>query len=271
MLTSASPNPGKPALNKVRVLVTRPAHQAQGLCDLIHAQGGQVLLFPVLDIAEPEDPSRLLTIINRLDDFDIAIFISANAVSQGMGLILAQRALPPHLKLATVGMRTAKELEQFGLCADICPSEKFNSEALLALEEMQDVRDKSIIIFRGEGGREFLADTLKQRGAHVEYAEVYRRTRPEVDDKALLRPLERGEIDVVTVTSNDGLRNLFDMAGPRRQQHLRQLPLVVISERMVELAQEFGFKRPPTVSKEACDEALVEAIITAAQGGNQHD
>lgn len=267
---SASPKQDNTALRNICVLVTRPAHQAQHLCELIKAQGGEALVFPVLDIVEPEDTSALFQIIDRLDEFDIAIFISANAVTQGMSLILTDRSLPPHLKLATVGMRTAKELEQFGLCADICPSEKFNSEALLTLDEMQDVAGKNIVIFRGEGGREFLAETLIQRGAHVEYAEVYRRTKPQADTKTLQRPLERGDIDIVTVTSNDGLRNLFDMAGTRGQQRLRQLPLVVISDRMVELAEELGFKHPPTVCDEACDESIVEAIISAARR-HQHD
>lgn len=262
---SASPNPAQHSLKDVRVLVTRPAHQAAQLRELIEARGGKAVLFPVLDIAEPEDTSALFQIIDRLDEFDIAIFISANAVTQGLSLILTDRALPPHLKIATVGMRSAKELEQFGLCADICPAEKFNSEGLLALDEMQDVRGKNIVIFRGEGGREFLADTLSRRGAHVEYAEVYRRAKPQVDPKELRRPLERGEIDVVTVTSNEGLRNLFELAGPRGQAQLRKTPLVVISARMVELARELGFEHAPTVSREACDEALAEAIVRAAQ------
>ncbi|MFZ5588270.1 MAG: uroporphyrinogen-III synthase [Pseudomonadota bacterium] len=264
---SASANHSKPALDRVRVLVTRPAHQAQRLRELIEARGGQVLLFPVLDIVEAENSATLDDIITRLDEFDIAIFISANAVNQGVSLILGRRALPPHLKLATVGQRTAKELEQYGLCADICPSGKFNSEALLALDEMHDVRGKNIVIFRGEGGREFLADTLRERGAQVEYAEVYRRAKPQGDSGALLHALMHRDVDIVTVTSNEGLRNLFDLAGSEAQPQLRQLPLVVISERQAELARELGFQHPPQVSSAACDEALVEAIINAVHGG----
>lgn len=254
------------SLQNICVLVTRPAHQAQYLCELIETHGGQAVLFPVLEIADPVDPAALAEIIGRLDDFDIAIFISTNAVNQALSLILAQRSLPLHLRLATVGMRTAKELEQFGLCADIFPSEKFNSEALLDMEEMHDVRGKNIIIFRGEGGREFLADTLKQRGANVEYAQVYRRTKPQTDSSALMSTLERGKVDIITVTSNEGLCNLFDMAGIHGQPRLREIPLVVISERTAVLARELDFIHPAQVSKAASDDALLDAIVNAAQG-----
>ncbi|MEO5702411.1 MAG: uroporphyrinogen-III synthase [Gammaproteobacteria bacterium] len=255
------------SLQDVRVLVTRPAHQAQHLCELIQAHGGQAILFPVLEIAEPDDPAALHEIINHLDDFDIAIFISVNAVTHALSLILAHRPLPLHLRLATVGMRTAKELEQFGLCADIFPSEKFNSEALLDLAEMHDVAGKNIVIFRGEGGREFLADTLKQRGATVVYAQVYRRAKPQTDNGTLMNALEQAKVDIITVTSNEGLCNLFDMAGIQGQQRLRQIPLVVLSERTAILARELDFDHPAQVSKSASDDALLEATVIAAQRG----
>ena len=255
------------ALQNVCVLVTRPAHQAQHLCELIEAHGGQAMLFPVLEITGPDDPAALAEIIDRLDDFDIAIFISTNAVSQALSLILARRSLPLHLRLATVGLRTAKELEQFGLCADIFPSEKFNSEALLDMAEMHDVAGKNIVIFRGEGGREFLADTLKQRGASVEYAQVYRRAKPQADTGTLMSALEQGKIDIITVTSNEGLCNLFDMAGVHGQQCLRRIPLVVISERTAALARELEFDHPAQVSNAASDDGLLEAIINAAREG----
>lgn len=263
---NASPEARRPGLENIRVLVTRPEHQAQRLCELIETRGGQAILFPVLEITEPEDPAALAHIIERLDDFDIAIFISVNAVTQALNIILAQRPLPLHLRLATVGLRTAKELEQFGLCADICPSERFNSEALLELADMHEVAGKNIVIFRGEGGREFLADTLKQRGAGVEYAQVYRRAKPQTDCTMLLNALEQGKIDIITVTSNEGLCNLFEMAGVSGQDHLRRIPLAVISERTATLARELGFHHPACVSTAASDEALLEAIVNAAQG-----
>jgi uroporphyrinogen-III synthase len=259
--------PGKGRLADLRVLVTRPVHQAQRLCELIKSEGGEAILFPVLEIVEPADPSPLLAIIERLDDFEIAIFISSNAVEQALGVILAQRTLPAHLKLAVIGVSSAKKLEQFGLSADICPSEKFNSEALLSLPEMHAVAGKSIIIFRGEGGREFLADTLKQRGAEVEYATVYQRTKPQTEPGILLRALQRSEFDMISVTSNEALHNLFDMAGSQGRELLHSIPLAVLSERTAALAEQLGYTHPPCVSNEASDEGLIEALVQLARKG----
>lgn len=246
-------------LQGVGVLVTRPAHQAEGLCALIEAEGGRALRFPVLEILDPVDSEPLLALIDRLEEFDMALFISPNAVNKALNLIKARREFPAHLKIVAIGKGSARELERFGHPADIYPERKFDSETLLEMEEMRQVAGKRVVIFRGDDGRELLADTLRARGAQVEYAEVYRRGRPNADVDGLLHHWARGEIDVVVTTSNAGLRNLFDMVGKLGQQWLRNTPLVVVSERGAALARELGFKHPPIVT-EASDESLVEAI-----------
>ncbi len=273
-----------PLANTV-VLVTRPAHQAQHLCALIEAEGGQAIAFPVLEIQDLQDSSVVMRLIQRLDEFDIAIFISANAVIKAMDLVLPHRDWPSHLQIAVVGARTADALQEYGLTVDICPEEKFNSEALLGLPEMQDMANKKIVIFRGEGGRELLADTLRQRGADIEYAEVYRRSKPadtlggsgaslrspHVDilpDGGTARNLAvnfegllvTGKINIIVVTSNEGLRNLWEMAGSAGQEVLMHMPLAVISPRIAIAAQELGVKCPAWVAPEANDEGLLAAI-----------
>jgi uroporphyrinogen-III synthase len=131
---------------------------------------------------------------------------------------------------------------------------------------MQDVAGKGIVIFRGEGGRELIADTLAQRGAHVEHAEVYRRTQPTADVGELLRHWARGEIQVAVVTSNEGLRNLFDMVGKLGQRWLRSTQLVVVSERAAALARELGFERPARVASEASDAGILAALRDCVPG-----
>lgn len=243
------------------VMVTRPAHQAANLVQLLEEHGARPFLFPVLEILEPEDSGPLLALIDRLDEFDLAVFISPNAVSKAMNLIHARRRLPEHLKLATVGKRSAIELRNhIGREADVFPARKFDSEALLALPPMQDMSGKRVVIFRGDGGREYLGDTLQARGATVEYAEAYRRGRPQSDVGRLQRQWARGGIDLITITSGEGLRNLFDMVGKLAQQWLRRTRLVLIHERLVPVARELGCKLEPIVAREASDEALVEAI-----------
>lgn len=244
------------------VLVTRPAHQADNLARLVELAGGQALRFPVLEILEPADAAALLAQIDRLDEFDMAIFISPNAVTKAMNVIRSRRAaLPAGLELACVGRGSAKELRRFGIEHLIAPSKgRFDSEALVALPEMQSVDGKRILIFRGDGGREFLGETLAARGARIEYAECYRRGRPNADTTPLLRLWARDGIDIVTMTSVDGLRNLYDLVGKLGQQWLTKTPIVVTSERIAAACRELGFKSEPILADSATDDAIVAAI-----------
>lgn len=254
-----SPAPPR-TLAGLRVLVTRPRDQAENLAQLIEARGGQAIRFPVIKIAEPSDPRALNTILERLEDFDMAIFISPNAVNRALPLIRARGGMPPNLQLACVGRGSARELARHDIETAIAPRDRFDSEALLELPALQAVKGKRIVIFRGEGGRELLGDTLKARGAQVEYAECYRRQRPDADTTPLRQRWERGEIDIVSVTSADGLRNLLDMVGPAGRERLLRTPIVVVSERMARVCHELGFKTEARVAATAGDEAMVDAI-----------
>ncbi len=249
-------------LEGVNVVVTRPAHQAEALCQRLEEQGAGLIRFPVLEIAEPRDKNTLFGLIDRLADFDLAIFISPNAVNRAIPLIKSRTGFPQHLVVAAVGRGSARALEKSGRPADIFPEQSFNSEALLALPELHAVKGKRIVIFRGEGGRELLADTLRERGAEVVYAECYRRIIPQIDILPLLKHWQRDEVHIIIVTSNDGLQNLYDMVGRQGQPYLIKTPLLVISERMCALSKKLGFTHTPIVAESASDEALLNAVLT---------
>lgn len=239
-------------------MVTRPARQAAHLCELISAAGGIPITLPVLAVEDPEDLVPALAIVQRLREFDIAVFVSANAVTKGLALVHHHGGLPARLQLAAVGQRTAEAL--LGQCGriDIQAPPPYNSEALLSMAELHAVADKRIVIFRGVGGRELLAETLRQRGAHVDYAEVYRRVRPDVRLAAVLPP--PANIDLIIITSQDGLHNLVEMAEKdQRREWLLNTQLVAISPRVAQLADELGFRHPPLTAAQASDEALVAA------------
>lgn len=222
------------------IVITRPAHQAQPLAGLIRAAGGNPILFPVLEILDAEDLRPLNALIDRLEEFDLAIFISPNAVNKAMNLITARRALPPRLKVTAIGRGSVKELRHFGVANVIAPSQKFDSEALLELPELKDVAGRRVVIFRGDGGRELLGDTLTARGARVEYAECYRRGKPNLDTAPLMKAWARNELHAITVTSSEGLRNLFDMIGKLGQTWLRKTPLFAPHPRIAATARELG-------------------------------
>lgn len=249
----------------VGVLITRPAHQAEHLARLIEHAGGVAIRFPTIDIVPPADPGPLLAILDRLEDFDLAIFISANAVEQAfVWLRAARRPWPSHLPAACVGRATADALAQQGITAAV-PGQRFDSEALLGLALLQEVAGKKVVIFRGDGGRELLADTLVARGAAVTYAECYRRVRPHADVEALIEAWRRGEIHIVSVTSTEGLRNLHEMLGETGRGWLLYTPVVVLSRAQAETCHELGWQSPPLVATAASDEAILEAIKTWRQ------
>lgn len=222
------------------IVVTRPVAQAGPLAGMIRAAGGTPIIFPVLEILDTADIQPLVDAIDRLDSFYLAIFISPNAVLRAMNQIAARRAWPVGLRAAAIGKGSVKELKRFGIVKVIAPTRVYDSERLLELPQLQAVTGQRIVIFRGEGGRELLGDTLAARGASVEYVECYRRARPRADAAPLLRAWARNEVHAVLVTSSEGLRNLFEMIGKLGQSWLRRTPLLVPHPRIAAAARELG-------------------------------
>ena len=247
-------------LHGLRVLITRPAGQADRLHGLVAAVGGRPVRLPAIEIHDTLDMHRLRQVLMQLERYDLAVFISVNAVEKTMEYCRFLSQWPATVKIATVGARSAEALEAYGLSVDLVPKHRFNSEALLAMPGLQDMAGRRVVIFRGNGGRDKLRDTLLDRGAEVDYVEVYRRVCPEVDPGSLLHLWEPGVLDVITITSNETLQNLFDMAGPVGQAALCAIPLVVVSERQLALAEKLGFAQAPLVAENAGDEAIVNAL-----------
>ena len=239
------------------IVVTRPAHQAQHLVRLITAAGGNAIPFPTIEIVDIPDQRPLMALIARLEEFDIAIFVSPNAVNQALKLIKVRRALPPHLKLATIGNGGVRELKRHGVVHVIAPAH-FDSEALLDMAEMRAVAGRRIVIFRGTGGRELLADTLRARGAVVEYANCYERGRPQVDAAPLFDAWASDALHAITVTSSEGLRNLFELVGDAGLAQLKTTPLFLPHTRIERTARELGFAR--IVLTGSGDKALVQDL-----------
>ena len=247
-------------LTGIHVLVTRPVDQARELAQRIEQAGGEAIVLPTIEIAGPEDEAALEQIIGRLDQFDLAIFVSRNSVQQALDRIQRQRgALPSSIRIAAVGAGTARALGDRGYPVTIAPQNNFRSETLLEAEELQRVAGQHVVIFRGRGGRELLADTLRARGANVEYAECYQRLRPDTDTAEIEQRWRGGGIDIVIATSVEGLENLDAMLGTTGRRLLRETPVVVIGPRMVAACQHLGVKKP-LMAPEASDAALVAAI-----------
>ena len=225
---------------------------------MIESQGGIAVRFPTIEIAPPGDPQALQAAVAALEQFNLAVFVSPNAVTYAFAAIGA-RGLPPGIEVACVGAGSARALAEHGIGNVLVPM-RSDSEGLLELPALQHVQKKRVAIFRGDGGRGLLGEELRRRGATVTYIECYRRVRPRTDSVLLARNFLQNGIDLVTVTSADALRNLHDMIGASATALLARTPLVVVSERLRDLAHELGLQGPILVTASASDDGIVEAI-----------
>lgn len=229
------------SLQGLSVLITRPARQSANLARLVREEGGEAILFPTLEIAGIDDCAPLYAIIDRLEQYGLAVFISPNAAEMGMALIRSRRELPPALKIAAVGQGSADALARLGVADVLAAPGGNDSEALLALPELQQVAGLRVVIFRGVGGRETLKEALTRRGAEVAYAECYCRRKPESDAAPLLALGETGKIGAITVTSAESLRNLCAMLG-ESAKWLKRTPLFALHPRIAAAARELGWE-----------------------------
>ena len=280
------------------IVITRPREQAANLAQRISQAGGQTILFPLLDISPVSDVQPLYALISRLHEFDLAIFISPNAVRYGMeaiiaagkltspgqpgpnnfvpsantsetnnhatknnvGVLTAQNSmLPATLKVAAIGQSSVRALHNYGVTNIIAPQDRFDSEALLALPELNQVSGWRTVIFRGNGGRELLGDTLKARGASVEYITCYQRTQSHQDASLLFS----ANPDAITVTSSEALDYLWNMLDNTGQKQLAAIPLFVPHARIAETAYKLGWN--PITLTDAGDDGMLSGLIAWAK------
>ena len=225
------------------ILITRPLHQAGNLVTRVRELGGEPWLFPVLEISDSENKQPLLDLIAELDKFDLAVFVSPNAVEKVIPLVQINRSWPQHVLVATVGKGSARVLERYGITNVIVPEEGSDSEALLRMPQLQIMQGRYVVIFRGNDGRRLLGDTLRKRGASVEYVECYRRHKPEANPLPLLEHWCDNGIQAVIISSSEGLDNLFDMIGETGQQLLKATPVFTAHERIEHKARMLGIRK----------------------------
>lgn len=222
-------------LNGLRVLNTRPNPQGQSLNDAIIAAGGQAIHYPALSIIPTAKTwlDRLPAICHH------AIFVSANAVTYGLADWLNQDSWSHQIPITAIGKATAHALEQQGLIVDNMP-QIADSDHLLALNALQDVKDKTILLFKGIGGRTVITDTLKQRGAQLIELDVYQRVMPEPNQQHYL---SKDAIDIVLFTSEHAIHNMLTLLNPDAKVWLKATPCLVISSRLALAAAQLGLER----------------------------
>ena len=237
----------KSSLDGLKVLVTRPRHQADSLCALVNQAGGVAIAFPTIDIVP-----LVVSDVRELNKQDMIIFVSRNAVTY-FDNTLKQRLASDVLNIA-VGASTAKCMQEHGFNAVIQAPAPAGTESLLAMTELQNVEGKRVLIVRGQDGRELLADSLTERGAITRYLEVYQRAMPLVTQNNV----EQAALaDSIIISSVNSLDNLCQLVG---EITIKNKHLIVVSNRIKQYAIGQGFKHID-VADDASDSAVMQQLI----------
>jgi uroporphyrinogen-III synthase len=243
------------SLEGLRILVTRPAHQADQLCRLIEARGAAAVRLPLLSIAPVTHAGVVARKMEAACGFDGWIFTSTNAVQHAREIWKREWPTP----LAAIGPATAAALEAGGQVS-AAPLATYSSEALLELPQFQNVAGKRFLIVTGEDGLAVLAPALRERGAEVEIAEVYRRVSLPYDEERVVSAL-RGTAFII-ITSGGALEHLLRLTPEASRTGLLKKQLIVPSVRMIEKAVAMGFSTV-LAPQRMSDAALIELIEQA--------
>ena len=243
-------------LDGIGVIVTRPQRQAAGLARKLAAVGAMPLIWPAIVIHPPLDRSPLERAHAALDSYDIAVFVSANAAEYG---VPDPSRWPPSLRVFAPGPGTAEALAAVGLTNVRIPVTTFDSEGLLALPELQQVEGSRVLIFRGQGGRELLGNTLGDRGARVAYVSCYRRAAPTSGADGLLEALRDNRAQALTLSSTEGIDNLLAAVGIEGQALLARIPAFVPHPRVADHARAAGL--PAVTTAAGGDAGLVAGLL----------
>ena len=256
----------RPDLRGISVLVTRPRGQGDALCASIAEHGGIAEPLALMAIEAVEPDATLQATLQQVADFSILIFISRNAVEHGMSLLArAGVGIPSQVRVAAVGRASADALRRHGLRNVVFPEGVSNSEALLECSLLKQVKDCRILIFRGQDGRELLAQTLRRRGAQVDYAEVYRRIATEIDVVPVVHRWVKAPRSVLVLTSEGGAELLLERLPGTMREELFSRPVVVLSERLRRFCLDSGWHAPIGVSETPGERGLLQAIYSVSQ------
>ncbi|KAE8760693.1 fused uroporphyrinogen-III synthase HemD/membrane protein HemX [Paraburkholderia madseniana] len=274
---NASSSVGKAAFT---VVITRPAGQSNALIAQLEAAGIAVLDFPLIDIAPVADEAPLRAALASLERYALVVFVSPNAVDHAFA---RSDAIWPHaLPIGVVGPGSVQALARHGVAAPayniISPpsvpdddTARFDSEGLFAAIDTAlgatSLEGKRVLIVRGDGGREWLADRLREAGAEVETVAAYRRLVPEpsIGGWARVHALLAGAPHAWLLTSSEGVRNLHELALEHLTAdeitQLKHANLVTPHPRIAQTARALGFDSI-TVSG-AGDERIARALLAA--------
>lgn len=247
------------------VLVTRPGQDGIELCEALTSLHIDAIHHPLIKLQPTQDHQPLL---EKLQTADIIIAVSQHAVHYAHQILSQHRLSWPEGKLyLAVGQKTAYKLGKVAQQKVHYPTTS-DSEHLLQLPQIQSVSQCSIIILRGNGGRELIYQSLLERDAKVEYIEVYRRSPLPFDPEQVIQHWRSRNIDTLVLTSGEQLQYLDSSLSEMQRNWLQTLSLLVPSQRIATIARELGYKNIVNIGSAANSDLL--NAISKKQTGQEH-
>ena len=256
-------------LKDIGVLVTRAAHQKTEIESLIENEGGTAYPVPLIKIDPPESWESADSAIGEIESFDWILFTSVNGVDGFFGRVKdagknISQLLPK--KIAAVGSKTRKRLEDIGLKVSLQPI-KYDSDNLLKSFGKENTDEKRILFPGAENGREHLIDGLINIGAKVTSIPVYR-TIPndDVDSNKLISLFEDGVIQIATFFSPSTFKVFLSLLPPEVTKSTinKSVALAVIGSTTSKYVNRLGFKTE-IVPEEHTAPGLIEAMKSWAK------
>ncbi len=246
-------------LTAKRILITRATEQAEEFSAALQNYGAQVIVFPTIEIAPPEDWRPVDKIIEKLDSYDWVVFTSVNGVKfftdrmKGKGtdiMVLGRK------KICAIGPRTQQELEKMGLAVHFRPSE-YRAEGVAEGLKALGIQGKKILLPRAREARRILPEALREAGALVDDVEVYQTVKPAQGKESLEAIIKKG-IEVVVFTSSSTLRNFMELLPDKTV--LNGIKVAIIGPVTAETARDYGLE-PTIMPAEYTIPSLVQAIV----------
>ena len=202
----------------MQLLVTRPQPQADEWVTALRARGVAAQALPLLQIVPLADPAALAAWA-ALSEQSLVVFVSPGCVKSFFDLRPAAARWPGSTRAAATGPGTSQALREAGVPAEAIiepphDAEQFDSEALWRRLEAQAWQSQRVLVVRGDGGRDWLADRLRERGAEVTFVQAYRRTLPS---------LTPSQADLLAAALAAPSRHCWLFSSSQAVEHLRQL------------------------------------------------
>ena len=252
----------KPLFGK-RIVVTRSRGQVSVFAEQLIDLGATTIEFPTIDVVPPASWGELDNAIKNIETYNWLIFTSANAVKFFMERL---RSLGRDIRMlkgvniCVVGPKTAESLEQYGLLADLVPTE-FKAEGVLAALGNGNIQGMKFLIPRAKVAREIIPEQLRERGAEVTVATAYENVKPATDVERVKKLFQDKKISVVTFTSSSTVHNFIEILGQKEYKSLTNgVAVACIGPVTAKTAEDYGLK-VTIMPKDYTIPAFVEAMV----------